>query len=276
MLVSFLAAAALATPSKVEITHVGGPTVLIEVEGVRIVTDPTFDDGPREYKGSVVLNKTGSPAITADAIGKVDLILLSHDEHADNLDEKGRTFLKQSAQVFTTVSGAERLGGNAVGLRPWESKVITAANKKSLKITAVPARHGPAGIEPLAGDVTGFVISSPDSKQDIMYVTGDTVWYQGTEEVAKRFKPGLVLAFAGSAQPMPIPIRVTMDANEVVEFAHAFPKSTIIPIHQDGWSHFKQSKTDIEQVFETLKLDKQLLSLTPGKKTQVPGAGAPK
>jgi L-ascorbate metabolism protein UlaG (beta-lactamase superfamily) len=31
------------------ITHVGGPTVLIEVEGWRLLTDPTFDAPGRRY-----------------------------------------------------------------------------------------------------------------------------------------------------------------------------------------------------------------------------------
>lgn len=126
------------------------------------------------------------------------------------------------------------------------------------------------GIEPIAGDVTGFVISLKNSNQDLIYVTGDTVWYDGTKEVTHRFKPIAVLAFAGSAKPLPIPIRVTMDANELLEFANALPGSIIVPVHRDKWSHFKESKPEIEQVFATFKIEKRLLSLTPGIKTKLP------
>lgn len=274
MLTTILLSSALAFASPlsptIEIVHIGGPTALIEIDGYRILTDPTFDDGPKEYSvGPVTLKKLSSPSMNTTDLGQVDLVLLSHDEHADNLDEKGRAYLNHAAELFTTTSGAKRLGGHAVGLKPWDSKIIKTKNKNTLKITAVPARHGPVGIEPIAGDVIGFVITSQDSGRDLLYITGDTVWYEGTKEATKRFKPMSVLAFAGGAKPLPISVRVTMDATELLEFASALPEAVIIPIHQDGWSHFKESKTDIEQVFATFKLEKRLLSLTPGIKTKV-------
>ena len=55
----------------------------------------------------------------ADAIGDVDAVLLSHDQHADNLDHAGRDFLNSAGRVLTTVAGAKRLDGHAEGLAPW-------------------------------------------------------------------------------------------------------------------------------------------------------------
>ena len=126
-------------------------------------------------------------------------MLLSHDQHADNLDNTGRDFLRKALRVLTTAVGAKRLGGNAEGLTPWQS-VDLSKDGKSVRVTAAPARHGPAGIEPLAGDVIGFVLTSNDPAVTPIYITGDTVWYDGVAEVARRFKVGIVLLFAGSAQ----------------------------------------------------------------------------
>jgi len=54
--------------------RLGGPTVLIEAAGFRLVTDPTFD-APGEYRLSyVTLTKTSGPALAADAIGEVDAV----------------------------------------------------------------------------------------------------------------------------------------------------------------------------------------------------------
>lgn len=101
--------------SSVSVTLVGGPTALIEVEGFRLLTDPTFDP-PGEYRlPHVILRKTASPALPAEAIGRVDAVLLSHDQHADNLDNSGRDFLGTAARVFTTNAGAKRLGGQVEG-----------------------------------------------------------------------------------------------------------------------------------------------------------------
>ena len=76
--------------------------------------------------------------------------------------------------------------------------MINAAGAK-LTITATPARHGPAGIEPMSGDVIGFVLTFEDVSMPPIYITGDTVWYDGVAEVARRFRAGVVLLFAGAA-----------------------------------------------------------------------------
>src|SRR6185312_6379120 len=163
-------------------TLIGGPTVLIEIAGFRLVTDPTFDE-PGDYKlPHVTLTKTGSPALHADDLGAVDAVLLSHDQHADNLDHGGRHFLPKAGRVLTTEAGAKRLGGNALGLAPWQATDLTSADGRRLRVTATPARHGPAGIEPFSGDVVGFVLETAGVRP--VYVTGDTVWYDGVAEVA--------------------------------------------------------------------------------------------
>jgi hypothetical protein len=60
----------------------GGPTVLIEYAGLRLLTDPTFDaPGSYDLGTGLVLTKTAPSAITPDALGPVDAVLLSHDQH---------------------------------------------------------------------------------------------------------------------------------------------------------------------------------------------------
>ena len=62
---------------------------LIEVAGLRLLTDPTFDAAGAEFRsGAYVLQKTEDPAIDATQIGHLDAVLLSHDHHFDNLDER--------------------------------------------------------------------------------------------------------------------------------------------------------------------------------------------
>ena len=97
--------------NSLRITLIGGPTALIEIDGFRLLTDPTFD-APGAYQlPHVKLEKLSGPALGADAVGAVDAVLLSHDQHADNLDHGGRDFLARAPRVLTTVAGAGRLGG---------------------------------------------------------------------------------------------------------------------------------------------------------------------
>jgi L-ascorbate metabolism protein UlaG (beta-lactamase superfamily) len=104
-----------------KITLIGGPTALIEAGGLRLITDPTFD-APGEYVlPHATLKKTAGPALTAEEVLPLDAVLLSHDQHSDNLDNSGRTLLGKAARTFTTSAGAKRLGGSGEGLAPWES-----------------------------------------------------------------------------------------------------------------------------------------------------------
>jgi L-ascorbate metabolism protein UlaG (beta-lactamase superfamily) len=254
--------------SQPKVTLIGGPTALIEIGGFRLLTDPTFD-APGEYRlPHVTLKKTSSPALTVQEVGPIDAVLLSHDQHSDNLDNSGRAFLNEAARVITTVAGAKRLGGRSEGLLPWETRQLAKPDGRMLQVTATPARHGPAGIEPLSGDVIGFVITFEDQHIRPIYITGDTVWYDGVAEVARRFRAGVVLLFAGSARTRG-PFHLTMDTNDAIETAHAFPDATIVPVHYEGWAHFTQSRDDLEKSFNALGFGSQLKLLEPGVATTI-------
>src|SRR6185312_5689529 len=173
-----------------------GPTAILSVEGVTFMTDPTFDPAGGDYaSGRVTLHKTRGPALAASQVGPVDVVLLSHDQHADNLDRSGRELLRRIPHLITTCAAAGRLGVESIGLESWQSWSIKTPQGATLRVTATPARHGPVGIEPISGEVIGFVISSVERGIDLAYVTGDTVWYAGTREVAERFRPRVVLLF---------------------------------------------------------------------------------
>jgi L-ascorbate metabolism protein UlaG (beta-lactamase superfamily) len=250
------------------ITLIGGPTALIEVDGFRLLTDPTFD-APGAYQlPHVKLEKLTGPALDAEAVGSVDAVLLSHDQHSDNLDNTGRDFVARTSRVLTTLAGAKRLGGNVEGLAPWQPTELTGKDGRSLTITATPARHGPAGIEPLSGDVIGFVVTRQQDGGRSIYITGDTVWYDGTAEVARRFKAGVVLPFAGAAQTRG-PFHLTMDTNDTIETARAFPDAVIVPLHTDGWAHFRQNGADLRSSFDTLGFGARLKMLVPGVATRI-------
>jgi len=90
----------------VTITLIGGPTALIEFDGFRLLTDPTFD-APGAYQlPHVKLEKLTGPAFGVDQLGEIDAVLLSHDQHSDNLDHGGRAFLARAPRVLTTEIGA--------------------------------------------------------------------------------------------------------------------------------------------------------------------------
>src|SRR5262249_57681375 len=83
-----------------------------------------------------------------------------------------------------------------------------------------PARHGPAGIEPFSGDVIGFVLGVADHPP--VYVTGDTVWYDGVAGVACRFPARAVLLFARAA-PHRRPVQPPPNTKHPTQTPHPLP-----------------------------------------------------
>ena len=216
----------------------------------------------------MTLRKLTGPALHSRDIGPIDAVLLSHDQHFDNLDHAGRAFLPQAEATLTTPVGANRLGGNARGLQPWEKTTLHTRDSRSVTVWATPARHGPVGIEPIAGDVTGFLISV-EGDGDAVYISGDTVWYRGVAEVAARFHPRVVVAFAGSAETRGR-FHLTMDSNDVIATAHAFPEAQIVAVHNEGWEHFRETAADLQQSFAALGIANRLVTPERGKPIRLP------
>jgi L-ascorbate metabolism protein UlaG (beta-lactamase superfamily) len=242
--------------------YLGGPTVILEIAGLRLITDPTLDP-PGNYPAGPgdTIEKLTAPALSD--IGKIDGVLLSHDQHADNLDKAGKALVMRTSLTVSTKVAAGRLGGNVKGLSSWETFSIPTPDGGQLMITATPARHGPAGIEAIVGDVTGFMLT-PDNGDPSIYLTGDTVFFEGVREVAARFKPKFVILFAGAAKPK-LPVHLTMDANDALDTAFAFPDATIIPVHYEGWSHLSENGETLRQAFTALGLGDRLKIPEAGK-----------
>jgi L-ascorbate metabolism protein UlaG (beta-lactamase superfamily) len=234
----------------VRLNHIGGPTVLIEVGGWRLLTDPTFDPAGGSYRfgwGTGSRKLTG-PAIAATDVGRIDAVLLTHDHHEDNLDPAGRALLPAAGTVVTTVSGAKRLGGEPRGLAPWARTTLEAPDRPSIEVTATPCRHGPPLSHPLVGDVIGFALAWEGQAHGAVWISGDTVLYDGVRQVADRVDVGTAIIHLGGVQfPVSGPIRYTMTAKDAVELCGLLRPDTAIPIHYEGWKHFREGRDAIER-----------------------------
>jgi L-ascorbate metabolism protein UlaG (beta-lactamase superfamily) len=241
--------------STIAFTHIGGPTTLIEVDGWRIITDPTFDAPGRTYKfgWGTSSRKTTGPAIAVDGIGPIDAVLLTHEHHADNLDEAGRAVLPLAPTVLTTVSGAAKLGANARGLRDWATTRLEGDDKPTITVTATPCRHGPPGSHPIVGDVVGFALAWEGQQHGAVWISGDTVLYDGVREVADRLDVGTAIVHLGSVRfPITGPLKYTMTARDAAQLCERIDPTTVIPVHYEGWSHFRQGRTEAAREFDAV------------------------
>ncbi|MEV5709209.1 MBL fold metallo-hydrolase [Actinoallomurus sp. NPDC052274] len=252
------------------VTAVGGPTAVLEIGGLRLLTDPTFDP-PGEYRSpsGATLTKIAPAAIGASAVGEVDLVLLSHDQHPDNLDHSGREFLRTAPVVLTTPSGAARLGGTATGLAPWSSYTVRRPGAGDLTVTAVPARHGPDGCEPVTGEVTGFVLTGPDLPT--VYVSGDNASLELVERIAARFAPvDVAVMFAGAARPGVLDgALLTLNSEQTAAAAEILRARRVVPVHFDGWRHFTENAEALTGAFDRVGLTDRLVLLHPGESARI-------
>lgn len=242
--------------------HVGGPTLLLRWAGRAVICDPTFDP-PGEYPGPVTLRKLTGPAVAAADLGPLDLALVSHDQHADNLDHAGRALLADVPTVLSTTAAGARLPG-VVGLDPWQSVPL---GDDGASVTAVPALHGPPGAEALTGPVTGFLLRAPNAPT--VYVSGDNASVEVATSIARE-APDVQLAVlhVGAAntgrfdgQPL------TLDAARAVTVAGLWPDAVVVPVHADGWAHFLEPVDAVVQAFAQAGLAARLHVLVPGAET---------
>jgi L-ascorbate metabolism protein UlaG (beta-lactamase superfamily) len=253
--------------SVLTVTYIGGPTALLEVGGLRLLTDPTFDPAGSAYPTpAYTLRKTQTPALGPEMLQRIDAVLLSHDHHADNLDDLGRASLPHSRVVYTTMAGAARLGGNAIGLEVWQRVELA----DGVQLTATPARHGPAQGD--RGPVIGFVLTAAPPVP-VVYVSGDTVWYDEVADVGRRFRPTIALLNLGAARVAAAgPSALTFTAAEAVELARAWPEATIVPLHFEGWEHFTEGRHEVDEAFQQAGLQHRLQWLRSGVRTPLSAA----
>ena len=252
---------------RLAITYIGGPTALLEFGGVRLLTDPTFDPAGGVYPSPTsTLRKLGGPALTPETLGRFDYVLLSHDQHFDNLDRAGRASFGRAKAVITTDEGAQRLGGNSRGLKAGERLELSAGNGRKLRVVATPARHGP--VDRVA--VRGFVVFFADDAEQAIYFSGDTVWYEGVAEVARAFPVRTAILNLGAARvPEGGPFHLTMTAEEAVEAARAFSQAAIVPLHYEGWAHFSEGRAEIAAAFAKAGMSERLRWLDAGKPVEI-------
>lgn len=226
----------------------GGPTTLVDVAGHRVLVDPTFDPpGDHGY-----LHKTAGPAVPSEALGTVDVVLVSHDQHPDNLDDAGRELALRAPVVLTTPTSAGRIGAPALGMATWTR---WTSDDGALTVTALPARHGPADGETDADgfvncEVTGFLLEGPGGPR--VYVSGDNASLEHVRAI-REHSGGVDVAvlFAGAAS---VPAKfdgrpLSLTATRGAAAAEVLGAPHVVVAHQTGWAHFHDGPEETRRAF---------------------------
>ncbi|KAK3366871.1 beta-lactamase superfamily domain-containing protein [Lasiosphaeria ovina] len=252
----------------VSITYIGTATAIIHIDGVNFLTDPVFSPGGTEWDvGGLKLTQTKSPAYGLASLPPIDAVLLSHEDHPDNLDEPGRQLL-DGRRVFTTPDGARKLGPRpgVRGLKDWETTTLTIGGRE-FSITATPCEHLPGG------ECIGFVVSSPSfgthsptNLPNALYFSGDTVHVASLgPEIRGRWHVAAALLNLGKASVGEL--QITMDGAQGVRLFGDVGADLLVPMHFEAWQHFAEDKADMVVAFEGGGILDRVLFLELGVET---------
>ncbi|MEU7866540.1 MBL fold metallo-hydrolase [Dactylosporangium sp. NPDC049140] len=234
-------------------TFIGTATVLLRLGSFTLLTDPNFlHRGQRAYLGHGLWSRRlTEPALGPGDLPPLDGIVLSH-LHGDHFDRVARRRLPRDVPVLTTVAAARQLRrwhfDDAVGLSPW-TDVVLHRGDETLRITAVPARHGPTGLHlalpPTIGTILDWEVGG--ARRLRLYVSGDTRFNRRVlRDIPRRF-PGVDTALLHLGGTRILGALVTMDARDGVALANLIQPDRVIPIHYDDYGVFRDPLSNFLQ-----------------------------
>jgi L-ascorbate metabolism protein UlaG (beta-lactamase superfamily) len=256
--------------SGLRITLIGHSSLLIEIDGRRILTDPVWSDrvsflsfmGPKRFF---------KPPLDLKELPKLDAILISHD-HYDHLDKKTIKFFKDSEIPFFCSLGVgkflERWGieRNFITEMDWGDSVMVGTE---CTITATPARHF-SGRGIIGRNETlwsSFAIRGPIHN---IFFGADSGWFEGFKEIGDTYGPFdlSILEIGAYGKYWP---DIHMGPDNATNAHLALKSSLMMPIH---WGTFNLAPhawyEPIEKLLDYAK-EKQIKLFVPepGKPTEV-------
>jgi L-ascorbate metabolism protein UlaG (beta-lactamase superfamily) len=258
-------------PSEGSIFFIGTATVLLRYAGLTILTDPTFlHAGDHVHLGyGLTSEKLEDPAIDIDDLPNVDLCVLSH-YHGDHFDRVAEEKLRRDLPIVTTGHAARRLEkrgfSEATGLDTWQS-VRIGKGQAGVRITALPARHGPPVVHrllpPVMGSMLEFELAGGRTALRI-YITGDTLVHETLAEIPRRY-PEIDLALFHLGGTRILGVLLTMNGEQGVRALRMVNPRRVIPIHYDDFDVFKSPLSEFRQAVERAGLEDRVTYLLRGE-----------
>ena len=174
------------------ITWIGHATMLAQLGGLNLITDPVFSErvSPVSFAGP---KRANAPGLALNELPHIDVVLISHN-HYDHLDDPSVRALNRQAggpPLFVVPLGikawmARRDITNVVELDWWQShRVATAGGSAELVLTPVQHWSGRGLNDELETLWGGFAVFAPDQH---LFFSGDTAYSKDFVDIRERFK----------------------------------------------------------------------------------------
>ncbi|MEJ0055123.1 MAG: MBL fold metallo-hydrolase [Bacteroidota bacterium] len=240
-------------------------TFVLEVNGQRFLVDPmlnkkdamdTVANAANTFRNPLVDLPIAENEINA-MIKTINAVLVTHT-HRDHWDSKAIESIDKNIPIICQPADEEKIKGQGFkDVRPVSTKIEFGG----IVIHRTEGQHGTGETGKRMGTVSGFVIESKNQK---LYIAGDTVWCAEVETALATFKPEAIVLNAGAAQFIeggPI----TMTTADIIKVVQAQPKAKVIAVHMEAINHCLLKREELRT-----QLQKQSLS----SHVEIPNDGA--
>ena len=254
------------------IFFVGTATVVLRYAGFTILTDPNFlHAGDHVHLGyGLTAERLTNPALEIKELPPVDFCVLSH-YHGDHFDRVAEERLQKDLPIITTEHAAGELRDKGftapVALDTWDAVTVEKGDAR-VRITSMPGKHGPAGVDfflpPVMGSILEFEHASGRKTTLRLYITGDTLVHDDLREIPRRY-PSIDLALFHLGGTRIMGVLLTMDAEQGVEAIRIINPREVVPIHYNDYEVFKSPLADFKRAVEAAGFADRVRYLSHGE-----------
>lgn len=265
------------TGNALRATYVGHATVLLQVAGLNILTDPLYSEraSPFSFAGP---RRVRVPGIDFDSLPRIDVVLVSHN-HYDHLDTEtlARLWQRDHPLIVTPLGNLVTMRRGAKDIQAteldWDQSVTTG----SVTISAEPMQHWSArgALDQNLALWAAFVLSTDSGA---IYFAGDTGYGNGNhfKAVGEKYGPiRLAVLPIGAYEPRWFVGYAHMNPEEAVQAASDLGARSVLAHH---WATFRMANEPMEEpgkrfgaaVSASGRTDERFRAVVPGTAWEVP------
>ncbi|WP_422378172.1 MBL fold metallo-hydrolase [Roseibium sp.] len=265
------------TPPRLDITWLGGATLLIRFGGLTLLTDPAFGEGKNAFqmanpnemfdlaKGPNTIFHERRTSFQGIDLGEVDHLLLSH-LHEDHFDQTAEAALPKEMPTLVPAHDLDAMrekGFSDLTRADWHKTHVLETESASISITAVPADHSEdPDISALLGPGNGYWLRFQQGGwSKTVYWTGDTFPTDTVLEAIKPLgSPDILIPHMGGVGSTGSLGQISMGAEHLKKFLAFTQPQKILPIHHSTYALYLEPASVLSKALEGVTQGLDLVS----------------
>jgi len=232
------------------VVHYAGKKFLIDPFLAEKGAYPPFPNSLRQDQNNPLV---GLPTSIENMVESLDAVIVTH-LHSDHWDDAAKEALPKDIKLFVQNEEDAKEISNA-GFQNIEV-LQTNTVLGEIQLIKTKGEHGRGEILQMAGQVCGVVLKHPSEK--ILYIAGDTVWYEGVQEAIEINNPEIIVVNGGDNQFLQGGSLV-MGKEDIYNVYKAAPDATIISVHMEAVNHWTLSREELKSFIDEKGISSHIL-----------------